>query len=127
MPRKVFFFLFLFCFGFGSYTQSLDEIYTNWAKENIPNSHGQIEQMVMKIWGDDESRIKPLIELHCKSLNKLLIKIQSEGPNQEALAQALTKWSEAPDNARTEKWWEWPDTNWIRVEGEYNSLLENSN
>ncbi len=110
-----------------SHAQTLDEIYTNWAKDNIPKSHQQIEQMVVKIWGDDASRTAPLIEMHCKALNQLLTKIQLEGPDVESLTFALNKWSQAPEDLRTQEWWEWPDTNWIRVQGEYNTLINDSN
>lgn len=117
---------FLLVFGFLSCfilrSQTLDEIYTTWCKENIPVAHSEITKMVKKIW-DDDTKASPLIELHCKSLNQLLIKIQSEGVNEEHLKAALAKWTQAPDDLKGQNWWEWPDTNWMRVQSEYVSLL----
>ncbi len=116
--------IFLVLLTFAGRAQStLDEIYTTWAKDNIPKSHGQIVSMVNKVWGEDEKRTKPIIELQCKSLNQLLVKIQSEGVNQDFLFEALSKWSEAPEADRNQNWWEWPDTNWIQVQKTYNELL----
>ena len=118
---------FLVFISFSQKAQTLDDIYTTWAKDNIPVAHNEITKVVKKIWGEDQSRAAPLIELHCKSLNLLLTKIQTEGVNQELLLQALTKWTEAPEDRKSQQWWEWPDTNWMRVQSEYESLLKNAN
>ena len=39
------------------------------------------------------------------------------------LEQALKKWTQSSESERGDNWWEWPATNWVRVERDYKKLL----
>jgi hypothetical protein len=104
--------------------QSLDDIYTKWAQREIPQSHQHITKMVERLWGDNELKSAQLVEAHCKALNHILVQVQNQTVDIDKLEMALNKWTQASEDLRVEKWWEWPDTNWIRVKTEYEKLLK---
>jgi hypothetical protein len=108
---------------FSTSAQSLDEVYSSWAEKEIPVSYGQIRTMVEKVYGQDATRTRPIIELHCKALNAILMEVQAGKIDINILAQALEKWSQSKEAQRVEQWWEWPDTNWMRVQTEYKTLV----
>jgi hypothetical protein len=112
----------LMIFSFTICAQSLDDVYTSWAKREVPNSYKQIRTMVSDVWGDDEKRTAPLVELQCKALNGLLMSAQRGQINADILLVALDKWSKAADSEKGDMWWEWPNTNWMKVASEYKSL-----
>lgn len=104
--------------------QTLDEVYTSWAEREIPVAHENIVKMVNILWPDNLQKAAPLVEAHCKALNRLLTEGQQGSLQAEQFQKALEKWSRAKENERKPEWWEWPDTNWIRVEVEYKQLLK---
>ena len=113
---------------FSNSALSQDNPYSEWALKEVPKSYENIKAMVEKVWGDDDDKRNAyMIELHCRSLNIMLTKMQSEDANWDVFGQAIEKWSLSVEGERSENWWEWADTNWMKVESEYRILLESKN
>ena len=122
---KLLFTAFLFIAYVNAYSQ--ENPYTTWAQEENPASYANIKTMVEKVWGaDDDKRNAYLIELHCLSLNNVIQEMNKDEADWDILVKALDKWSRSAVADRGENWWEWPDTNWMKVESEYRFLLENT-
>ncbi len=98
---------------------------TAWVEKENPVSYQNIKAMVEKVWGDDDDKRNAyLIELHCLSLSNVLKEMNKPEADWDILVKALDKWSKSEVTDRGENWWEWPDTNWMKVESEYRFLLE---
>ncbi|MFY0686282.1 MAG: hypothetical protein JXQ90_03905 [Cyclobacteriaceae bacterium] len=122
-------YLMLMCISLGyasAQEKGLDNIYTSWAEKQVPVAYENISNMVERVWGaDDAKKNAYLVEMHCQSLNKVLVLMEKEDANWDLLGKALEKWTQSEETARKSNWWEWPDTNWMKVEYEYRKLLAN--
>ena len=98
----------------------------DWVQENYVSTHENVMEMISKVWGTENSeQANYLAELQCLAFSKMLITMSKSEANFSYLEQAMNKWSQYKGVDRAEKnWWEWPDTNWIKVEYEYKYLTE---
>ncbi len=119
---------FLLCFSFHP-VLAQDEEYasnTEWAQSQFPTSYERVKGMVEDVWGsEDPNKVANLIELHITSLRNLMN--MYEEADLKAFSKALDKWSRTTDEERMENWWHWPNTNWMKVEEEYNKLMAMNN
>ncbi len=110
------------CISYSATAQ--DNPYIAWAEKEYPIAYDNIKDLVDSVWGsDDPARNKYIIELQCRSLNIILTEMGKETADWDLLVKALDKWSRADVSERGENWWDWPDTNWMKVESEYKILL----
>lgn len=102
--------------------------YTDWAKKDYPKAQENIKTMVTKVWGSDNgAQTNYLIELHCLSFYNVIVYMSGDEANWNNLEKSMVKWSQYKGADRAEMdWWDWPDTNWMKVEYEYKLLLEKS-
>lgn len=100
--------------------------YSQWVKENYPTTNSNVEEMIRKVYGDDnQEKFAFLVEYQAKSLYNLFELMKKEDADWTLFSSALTQWSQSDPTERNENWWEWPATNWKKVESEYLFLLEN--
>ena len=99
--------------------------YSAWVEENYPVTYTNIGEMIRKVYGDgNEDKFKFLVEFQAKSLYNLFELLNKEDADWELFSTALTQWTQSKPEGRSENWWEWPDTNWNKVESEYLFLLD---
>ncbi|MDH5609976.1 MAG: hypothetical protein OEY56_10890 [Cyclobacteriaceae bacterium] len=123
--QYVLFGLFFFFLFFTAYGQEQSQTYTEWVKQEYEVSYTNIQSMVEKIWGNtDAKKTGLLVEMQCRALYMLFDAMNKKDANWEYLVQALDKWSVSTVEDRSDKWWEWPHTNWMKVESEYYFLLD---
>jgi hypothetical protein len=100
--------------------------YTDWAKKDYPKAQENINNMVTKIWGSDNAaQTNYLIELHCLSFYNIIVYMSGDQAKWDILEKSMVKWSQYKGADRAEMdFWDWPDTNWMKVEYEYKLLIE---
>ncbi|MFT6136595.1 MAG: hypothetical protein ACJAZM_003100, partial [Cyclobacteriaceae bacterium] len=99
--------------------------YTDWVKTNYPETHTRLEALITKVYGNDnEKKFNFLVEYQAKSLYSLFELLKEEKADWALFSTALSQWSQSELDQRGENWWEWPDTNWNKVESEYLFLLD---
>jgi hypothetical protein len=99
--------------------------YTDWMLENYPVTHTNVENMITRVYGNDNpDKFSFLVEFQAKSLYNIFDLMKKEEANWEVFSVALNQWSQSKVENRGENWWEWPDTNWKKVESEYLFLLD---
>ncbi|MFZ9045646.1 MAG: hypothetical protein ACO2ZZ_07250 [Cyclobacteriaceae bacterium] len=99
--------------------------YSDWMKENYPSTHENIKEMITRVYGNDnEKKFNFLIEFQAKSLYNIFDLLDEEKANWDLFSTALNQWTQSKVEDRGENWWEWPDTNWKKVESEYLFLLD---
>lgn len=99
--------------------------YSDWVKENYPTTFENISQMITKVYGNDNAdKFNFLVEYQAKSLYNIFDLLEKEDANWELFSTALNQWSLSKVEDRGEDWWDWPDTNWKKVESEYLFLVD---
>lgn len=105
--------------------QENENPYTSWVKENYPVTHDNIASMISRVYGDqDAQKFNFLVEYQAKSLYNVFELMKKEDAQWEMFSTALSQWSLSKVEDRGENWWEWPDTNWKKVESEYLFLID---
>ena len=99
--------------------------YSTWVKDNYPTTYTNIESMIAKVYGNEnQKKFDFLVEYQAKALYNLFELLEKPDADWESFSSALTQWSQSDPTARSENWWEWPDTNWHKVESEYLFLID---
>lgn len=117
---------FLFITFISANAQEMKTPFTDWVKSEFPTSHKSIEALIATKYGtDDLNQNKYMIELQCNSFNNVLVFMNAEDASWEILEKALVYGCTYTGSDRTTMdWWEWPQTDWTKVEYEYKLLLD---
>jgi len=112
-----------------AHAQEMETPFTDWVKNEFPVSHKCLEELIFAKYGsEDVNQNKYMIELQCNAFNNMLVFMNSDDANWEILEKALVYGCtyKGSDLASLD-WWEWPQTDWTKVEYEYKLLLDAKN
>ena len=118
------FFAFNLVFG-----QDMQTPYSDWVKSEFSSSYKSIVTLIESKYGTEDTKQNLyMMELQCNAFNNVLVFMNSDSADWSILEKSLVHGCSYKGTDRGDMdWWEWPQTDWIKVEYEYKLLLEKSN